>query len=311
MSGRFVNTPNEIPLFFELLNRRLGHIRDNNPGLFPSFPENTSVFSFSDYGGEHKGAPYQCLAFTIIDWLSCGFWNDKRTKLRQCGLGFQRHMEYKKLNDKIKEKHLGSFLQITDYLPGLLFILIMPNNMGTVFNEGQPHEYLKEQGLGDWKPKVAEKLFRILHIQCLLVCGLTGQNNKFFWYTDRDAITKDMKALGDIFKGVLNLYCPHGFKVTGYAEEFEQNDKLRFSDPLSYSDLAAGAVQDHLHICKEKGIDPLDRDRASEIEVRPKTAEIFKWLTRTNIVFKKLFIRVELIDGHWKFSIATLQPNKL
>jgi hypothetical protein len=266
----FIEILNECPPIIQRINERLGVIKEKDGSAFPDFSKAETVLSVSDYAGENNA----------------GLWDLVRKAVRYQKLDFTRNMEFKKLNkDRERRRILKDFLNTFDFINGLSLTYLIHRNIRYLFTQRSPHTVLKHEGLGDWKPHIAEKILRVIHLQALLVCGLTNEKHKFLWLTDTDAITKDIKSLGRIFHRIFNFYSTHSFKVFGYAVPFENPDKT-LDDLLAVPDLVAGALLEYFNQLEES------QKENCNFLVQSKSNDILLWLAKENTALKKLVILI-------------------
>jgi hypothetical protein len=300
-----IKLPENTPPFIAHINNRLDILNKKNPFLFPDFSNAGSVFSVSDYSGENKEGYYQALSFLIVDWNNAGLWEAARRALRSFKLDYERNFEYKKLNkDKERRRLLNEFLHITETLEGLTLTYLIDKKIRYLFTERSPHTILFNSGFGDWKPHIAEKILRIIHLQAPIIYFLTNENHKFLWLTDRDAITKDVKALGNIFQSIFNLYATHKFQSFGYAQPFKDKNKS-IDDLLSVPDLVAASILEFHNRQKDMAF-----EEKENFEIQEKANEILIWLSEKNTPLKKLVCIIDKQDEALSISFREFNPSK-
>lgn len=277
----------DAPSIIHHLNERLGIIRANSPERFPNLRPAETIFSVSDYSNDDSKDSHQVITFFICDWTGSIYSNILRSNFRQQTVGYEREFQFKKLNkDRERLRLLEQYLETFDSVNGVVFSVLIHKSIRYLF--GKPvHQVLKTEGLGNWKPHIAEKLLRIIHLQALFVYGLSRQGQKYLWMTDRDAITTNLKALGDITQRVFNIYAHHGFSPLGYAEPL---GTLRdpFRDYLAIPDLVGGAT---LELMRNQNLD-YDRDIEDKTMVQQKTFKILKWLISKSKKVKHIGCRI-------------------
>jgi hypothetical protein len=167
---------------------------------------------------------------------------------------------------------------------------------------------LRDHGLGNWKPEVAEKLLRIVHIGAFLTGLLAASGQRLFWMSDHDAIcansVQHQYAL-KLFAQILPLYTAsdcHFAEFTGAAPFSERH--LGTLDLLSITDLAAGAIEHYL-----------TRSDATDLinfEVKDGAQHVLQWLAHDGIGLKKtaIIFRAAADGGltHATLEIGLLEP---
>jgi hypothetical protein len=144
---------------------------------------------------------------------------------------------------------LPAYLRLVDqYVSGLVFTLVVDKNIPSLFGSAEAPQHavsaLKEFGYGDVRPKVAEKLFRVVHTTAFLLALLAHQGQKIFWMTDNDAIGETPerhRQLLSVLNSVIPLYTTKTFSLLGGALPFQPR-AFEILDLLSIADVAAGAV---------------------------------------------------------------------
>lgn len=293
--------------FIKHLNECFGRVKNLTPSSFPDLSNGESIFSVSDYAGENKDGYYQALSYAIVDWNNAELWDASRLALRYSKLDFVRDFEYKKLNkDRERKRLLQEFLDATQKLNGLSLTYLIDKNIRYLFSDKSPHTLLENEGLGKWKPHIAEKLLRIVHLQAPVIYYLTNDNHKFLWLTDRDAITEDMESLGKLFYRIFNFYSTHEFKVLAYAQPFSDPSKS-INDLLSIPDLIAGSILEYFN--QEKSVEADGKD--DELTVQEKTNQILKWLADESSNLRKLVCVLDKMpDNSIKVRFLEMKSNQ-
>jgi hypothetical protein len=172
-----------------------------------------------------------------------------------------------------------------------------------------PEEVLRNEGLGEWRSHVAEKVVRILHFQALLASGLTYSHNNYGWFTDRDAIIEGKRAhqIGELLRRVMNIYCPHSFKHFGHGRAFErsEDETLVIPDLLCLPDLACGALTE---LAEASILGPTE-SLVNSISMR--TRIILDWLSKPSGRLRKMICRIEQAseDGGIQVDFVGIKPG--
>lgn len=286
----YIPGKDEMLPFFKELNELFGKIRLENPQYFPNFLNADTILSSSDNSGENLQTDFQTYSFLFVDYNNSGEWDSKRIKFRETQLDFDRNMEFKKMKDAWKLRVLPDYLKLFENINGFIVTLAVHKNLKTILNIDNPGKILLDEGLGEYPDHIAEKILRMIHINAFITAGITSSNNKYLWYADQDSSIE--KNLGQFLKlsgQIFQLYCPHQFKVFGFALTFEPDKKEAFDDLQSFPDLVAGAFSEYL---EKKG----DRENGN-IELQEKTQKILEWYHNTHPTLKKLLVTVKLHDN--------------
>jgi hypothetical protein len=253
---------------------------------------NTTVGIFSDYGGESTGK-YSTYSFLICAFGSLGPFQKQMAALRTTTSIGNKEIAFKDFRMGQLQRLLPRYLRLVDqYVSGLVFTLVVDKRIPSLFGPApealqKAVATLQERGYGNVVPKVAEKLFRVVHITAFLVALLGHQGQKIFWMTDNDAIgetPEKHKELLAILDAVLPLYTTKSFGLLGGARPFQPR-AFEYLDLLSVADVAAGAVAQCL-----SGIDAVGHDKA---EVKKGCEDVLRWLCHDSITLKKFCMIVK------------------
>jgi hypothetical protein len=259
---------------------------------------NETVSVFSDYGGE-SDSDYLTYSFLVCSWNCAGPFLGKMAQVRQTfGLG-AKEIAYKDLRMGQVRAALQEYLTaLNNMLPGFLFTVIIDKKIVSLFNtndrEGLTNVagILKKEGLGDWKPAVAEKLLRVVHISAFLTALLISDGQKIFWMSDDDAICANQEMHETclrIFGRAINLYADptHKYPLAGGAKPFKERS-VEMLDLLSVTDLVAGAVEQYLT--------RKDKAAGAEFGVKEGADVILKWLAHDGVALKRANLIIKLAD---------------
>jgi hypothetical protein len=175
---------------------------------------NTTVGIFSDYGGESTGT-YSTYSFLICAFGSLGPFQQQMAALRTKASIGNKEIAFKDFRMGQLQRMLPRYLRVVDqYVSGLVFTLVVDKSIPSLFGPApealrKAVATLQERGYGDVVPKVAEKLFRVVHTTAFLIALLSHQGQKIFWMTDNDAIgetPEKHKQLLAVLDAVLPLY---------------------------------------------------------------------------------------------------------
>lgn len=211
---------------------------------------NSTVGVFSDYSGESTGQ-YFTYSFLVCAFGSLGPFKERMAALRiSTGIG-HKEIAFKDLGMGQIRRLMPQYLRLTNnYISGLVFTLVVDKGIPSLFGPGDREtqrivaDALEKRGYGSVRPKVAEKLFRVVHIIAFLLALLGHEGQKIFWMTDNDSIAessdKHYKLLG-VLNDVLPLYTTKSFGLLGGARPFQPRS-FDYLDLLSVPDIAAGAL---------------------------------------------------------------------
>lgn len=282
------------------LESHLVRLKDRQSLLLPDLvKDNQTIIALSDYGGESPHSRYLTYSFLFLAYNDLTFWFDESKRLRSIHklVSPYKKIAFKDLHYGPIGRCIGDWLRLADYVRGLLFTLVV--NKKVISATGRQDKAvlkeishaLMEQDLGVWKPSVAEKMIRIIHIVCYWISVLSINGQKILWMTDDDAIAaneRKKEALGRLFAGILAIYTENKYQVLGYAGPFNDSTRERnLNDLLSFPDLSAGAVES-LFTAKCLTPDP---------QVKEGTNTVLEWLTYQGIGLKKHTMLVEVKDN--------------
>ena len=269
----------------------------NRTLMLPELREhgNETIGVYSDYGGEAPTSRYFTYSFLVCGYNhSYGFPGEVANVRRKYKLGDQE-IAFKNFRFGPMLRALPDYLRILDFLVvGLLITIVVDKRINSFFSSGAAElqviaETLEKEGLGRWKPRSAEKLLRVVHVISYFVALLSKDGQKVFWMTDNDAIAPNEdkhRALLRVLQRVLRVYTGKSFAHIGGATPFER-DGVGFTDFLSSTDIAAGAVEQYF----------TRRDADSdEVLVKDGADTVLKWLCHDGIGLKKLNVLIEKKD---------------
>ena len=289
-----------------------------NHDLLPDLRRDPCLVLASDYGGEHKESKYHVFAYLIADRPGIlRHWDHARKKIRRDFLGNQRRISYKTLGDGMKRRALIPFLKAANTINGLLFCVafdksVAPISPSIVWPNGMDVAARYEPF---WKPKVWEKLIRVLMFGGVLVGGLSQPGQSLHWITDDDEIIPNDKCLPlacDMAGTVVGHYIEGPMELQlGIAGKFD--DEYRAEDLISIVDLAAGAVADAFTSFPDDTI-LVSKNLLvpSGASVTTKAKLIYAWLSYSMTPLKKIVCLASPIEGglfHVRFGTPVYAPN--
>jgi hypothetical protein len=283
------------PPIVKLIEGSLSRSTNTHAILLPELraADNLSIGVFADYGGEHAEAKYTTYSFLIFGMNHAGFLRDEFAKIRSKH-DLEKEVAFKHLNDGPLKRALADYLHATDFTAGLLFTLAVNKKATTLFGPNgkesikQLADDLRKSDLGVYRPAVAEKLLRVLHVSAYFTGLLSREGQELFWFSDNDAIIPNLELAQktvEHWQRLLPSYSKHNYgKIRWTAPEF-LDDKIGkpVLDFLSMTDLAAGAVSSYL----------TRRSQEEHLKLSASEAKIVNWLGRQGIGLKKLAVVIE------------------
>jgi hypothetical protein len=306
--------PEQYPVLAQVLQRelRLHHARGRL--LLPELQAfgNDAVAVFSDYGGESSGRFHTYTAL-VCGYGYTGVFSQRMSRVRAAHKLEEKEIEFKDLRMGQLQRALPEYLDALNQLPGFLCSLAVDKRIKTLF--GLPEKdarqrlsgILDSEGLGEWKPDVAEKLLRIVHFTAFLTAMPTHDGQKIFWMTDHDAICPKPQShlqLLSLFERVLGIYTRPGcvFPRIGGAVPFQPRD-LGTLDLLSAADLVAGSIEPCIPISGSNA-DP-------QTQVKFGADKVLQWLAYDGIGLKKATIMIRIgAGGAIEAGVVELRPVK-
>jgi len=273
---------------------------------------NRTVGIFSDYAGEDSSSRYLTYSFLVCSFGSLEPFKQQMATLRKKASIGNKEIAFKDFRMGQLRRMLPPYLRLVDqYVLGLVFTLMVDKSIPSLFGPPGPGTLqqlvsgLEEHGYGSVVPKVAEKLFRVVHITAFLIALLGHQGQKIFWMTDNDSIgetPEKHQQLLSILNKVLPLYTTKAFSFLGGARPFQPR-AFEYLDLLSVADVAAGAVAQLF-----SSIDALGHDKA---QIKDGGNDVLRWLCHDSITLKKLCIIVrrdvkgDIVYGPVNFEART------
>ena len=280
----------QFPWFIKLMHEILASKARAGNLLLPNMQAsgNKSVGVYSDYGGEHSGSSFYTYSILLTNTnpLECSWLGELRQRY---GLG-TTEIAFKNLSFGPADRALSAYLANVDLsVVGLLCTLVVDKGLRSLFgamghNKNSLTKLLKESNLGEWKIAPAEKLFRVTTIIAYLLGLLGDDEQRLFWMTDHDAISpnapKHREAL-DLLSRILPHYNQNSYKVYGGARPFEhtiENGGMYFTDFLSITDLAAGALEQYFSSDRKTQGRPVGKEGSDKV---------LRWLAHQGVGLKK------------------------
>lgn len=286
-------------LMFTLSNS-IKEMEGSKPKLLPNLRQGDTIFVFSDYSGQHTASSFEVYSFLYVDINHCHMWFAERTKIREKYLPDGRRISFKNLNDKKRAKSLYPFLYASDNIPGLSITFVIDKRIESMFlKEGKLNTNSTElEKYNKWKNKTFEHLLRIVHLNCLIISGLSKEDQDVYWITDDDDIVANVSKLTDltnIFGIILSNYLSHNLRHIRCGSAAATDDGSRtIEDFCAIPDLVAGALTEVLSKYKQQGI-WISKDLIvpKPKSVSNKSTKIMNWLSDKQYSLKKLVCMIE------------------
>lgn len=215
----------------------------------------------SDYSGHHKGSAYEVYSLLITGSAGWARWEQERLQLRTSTELGRRRMSFKGLNDTRKRTALVPFLDAANLLFGVCVSVLVPTGMASLFEAGDSFD-MTEPTLAPYahvKPKVFERMMRVVHLVSFFVAGLSSPGQDVLWFTDVDDIAANDERVADltnVWAAVLSNYLQHNLRHIRCGTTQCDNGTLQIEDLASIPDLAAGSLGEMLTLCKRDGALP-------------------------------------------------------
>jgi len=208
-----------------------------------------------------------------------------------------RRMSFKGLNDSNKRKALAPILEAADQLDGLSFSIAVSKDCESLFTSSPPMDLSNPQfeSFRQWKPKILEKAFLVVHILGLLLGGLAAPGQNALWFTDDDDIAANdtrLRDLTNLFGWVSTEYLSFSLGHLRCGTTRCDNGTLQIEDFAAIPDLIAGALSEQLTM-KSRKPELLPGFLISSPIYSAKTTSITWWYSKASARLKRLFCVVD------------------
>jgi hypothetical protein len=274
---------------------------------------NDSVAVFSDYAGESSGN-YATYAALVCGFGYTDIFHQRMKAVREKHDLGKKEIAFKDFRMGPLRRALPDYLEALDNLPGFICTLAVDKRIPTLFGptEKSTRELLSStlqaEGLGRWKPDVAEKMLRIVHFTAFLVALLAHDGQKVFWMTDNDSVCPNQEAHAQLlaaFQRVLSIYSRPGvtFPLIGGAMPFDPRS-VEMLDLLSAADVVAGSI--------EPCIPKQGRAPEGDPQIKSGADDVLRWLAHDGIGLRKatFFVRRGEAVGTIESGAVYLGPLK-
>jgi hypothetical protein len=281
----------DFPFIARALEQHFIRLKKTNELRLPDLSlGNETVAVFSDYGGEHPESKCRTYSFLLVSYNSLRYFEEAMAEIRvKNGLNEPyKEIAFKDLSYGPLRRSLDDYLRILNNLvPGFLVTVIIDKDIANIFTTGtdgvSPVEALRDAGLGDWPPKEAERLLRIVHAISYLVSVLAKGGQKLLWITDNDSIVGNESrkiATGVLLRRLLDHYSNNKYPTVGMATPFA--DASYLDDLLSATDLISGAVEHYFSRV----------DGTAAQAVRDDVNKILVWMAYEGVSLRRDVVRI-------------------
>jgi hypothetical protein len=217
---------------------------DRRDHRFPNGKRGKTLLMVADFGGQHKGQQFESFSFLFLDIEQNAHWFSWQKKFRSSHDIHRRRMAYKALNDVRRGRALIPFLDMANRINGCLITFAISRNSASLFEESSDESL---RLLDIWKPKIKERLLRIVHLSAYFASALSCPRQDVLWIVDEDSIAANVEQLTrltEAFARVMSHYVDHDLGHLRCGTSRSDNGSLDLEDLLSVPDLIAGAVSD-------------------------------------------------------------------
>jgi hypothetical protein len=287
-----------------------------NPGSITDIRGGKEILVACDFGGQHRSSNYHSYAFLLANISEGAEWNGHRKKLRAEILGDYRRISFKGFRNSGGIQVLERFLEVSNYLPGLLIVFVVDKQLGRLIsskpksNEFPELVYIERK----WNKKSFDKLSLVGHIGSLLIGGLCGAGQDILWVTDQDEIAPNPEKhdhAGWVLWYYLNKYAPQLTGKLVFVTTEADLGKRWLEDAVSIADVAAGGFADALTQMHSE-IGTILEEVAVPInnKFKKKTFAVLNWLGGSNYPLSKLCVIIEK-DSTLGVKVSAVRPMML
>lgn len=220
-----------------------------NPDALNSVRRGPTMLLTCDYGGMHRSARYETLAFLVADLAFVWLWDEFRRGIRAKFLSDRRRLAYKQLGDRNRAKAAVPFLRASNTIPGLLIVFAIDKQCLRLLSEPLPTADQSRIQLGAWKAIPFERLTRVGLLGAMLVAAMSAPHQNVLWFTDQDAIAPNVARLREataVTAHYIAHLCGHTLGHVRFGTTECDDGTLQLEDLAALPDMAAGAVSELL-----------------------------------------------------------------
>lgn len=213
-------------------------------GIYPNVPRTQTLLMTADFSGQHSGQHFDTYAFLFLDLDRNQSWFSAQREFRRSVLRAPRRMAFKSMNDNKRRRALVPFLRLANEMEGCLFLFAISKTGGSMFSPRQQGDASSDI-LASWKPRVQERLLRILHLSGFLTAGLSVAGQDLLWIIDKDEIASNVDQLTQltkVFGQISSHYLEHDLRHIRCGTTGSDDGSLALEDLAAIPNLAAGAL---------------------------------------------------------------------
>jgi hypothetical protein len=267
---------------------------------------NESIGVFSDYAGESSGN-YNAYSALVCGWSYIGAFASRMIEVRRTHSLGEKEIAFKDFGMGQLRRALPDYLSaLNNLLPGFLCTLVVDKKIQTLLgpDSKQLARMLQDEGIGEWKAAVTEKLLRVAHLTAFLTTLLARDGQKIFWMTDNDNVCaneEQHKGALVMFERATRIYLRpnQNFPLIGGARPFRPK-ALGFLDILSAADVTASTLEHYF-----------TRKDNADLAIKAGADSVLRWLTFDGIGLKKAAFIVRLrADGQIETGTVEFVPTE-
>jgi len=253
--------------------------------------------SASDYSGSHSRSRYwvySCLYASEADSLN---WPEQRRLWRQQCLPDGRRLSYKTLNDGMRARALGPFLDNAELLSGALITIAVDKDMNWLTTSPATVATLSRLGAlsGRWGPAAFELMSRITLLWSLGLAALCQPNQHVTWITDEDDIAANDDRHTDLLNWAakfcgLFINCP--MQQLDVSTTAADNGARGLEDFVAIPDLCAGMLGELVNSSHMSG--GADNSNCIDLaSVKPKAGLLSDWYFTSSESLRRIAIVIK------------------
>ena len=284
-----------------------------NPELLPDLRRGETIFIFSDYSGQQPSSDFYVYSFLFVDINHCHEWFKKINLVREGYLSDGRRMSFKNLKDRQRDKALHPFLNAANIIPGLVITFLVDKRISTLVGDNQVDlDNNLVQVFGVWKKAVLETLLKIMHFNCLMISGLSRENQDIYWVTDNDDFTSNDVLLNfstNIFAHFINHYLSHNLRHIRFGPlKYTDDGSRKLEDFCAIPDLVSGTLSEICTGYNKLGVKFHERLIIPRLEsISTKSKRIMNWLSDDKQNLKRLTCMISSIENSNRLNITWLK----
>lgn len=297
----YIHNPPRVP-GLEKRSRQIGAAEAAGELFLPNLRRSNAILIGCDIGGLHRDSQYEAYSFVVVDPNDAGHWQTQQRCLRSEMFPDGREMYYEKLQEPVRSRVLGPFLDAANTLHGVLATFLVNKDIPRLFFQPD-RSVLTSRALPayrDWNPYVFERALRVALFSSLLLSGLFKAGQQIRFIVDEDDIVANEKQLSrtstlidETIRHILP-YMPSELLLTTAAED---RGDFVVKDFLAIPDFAAGALSEVLTSYHKSGLRiPARLFVAPPAQLPDKTRRLMSWFAATWYPLKRLTFVVDPSD---------------